>query len=76
MTQETRKDARLSKGPGQQVDKAPPPPSTLSEERENPGLNAKGTGGAGAPRPAPGSRTRDQDVGDRLDDGSLADGKP
>lgn len=66
MTQDSPKHTTSGKEPGQRIDKDPPLPSTLPEERDNPGLNAEGTGGAGAPKPRPGERTDDRQVGDRL----------
>jgi len=68
VSEDHRKDPVLSDGPGHQVDKEPPAPSSLAEERDHPGLDAKGTGAAGAPKPKPGSRTGDREVGDRLDE--------
>ncbi len=65
MTQDSRKDATLSNGPGHQVDKDPPAPSTLPEEREEPGMAEKGRD-LGAPKSPSGDRTKDIDVGHRL----------
>ncbi|MDR6707304.1 MULTISPECIES: hypothetical protein [unclassified Novosphingobium] len=60
MTQNIRKDKQ-----GDQMGKTPPAPSTLTEQRDNPGLEAGGTGAVGAQKPAPGERTADRDVGAR-----------
>lgn len=66
MTQDSRKDETLSNGPGHQVDKDPPAPSTLPEERDKPGTEEKGRVELGAPKSPSGDRTRDIDVGHRL----------
>ena len=47
---------------GKRVDKDPPAPSTLPEERKNPGQNTEGTGGAGARRPSQAARTVKPDL--------------
>jgi hypothetical protein len=74
MTEHSRKDEALSAGPGHQVDKDPPAPSTLPEERENPGMKEKGRAELGA-SPSP-RQTRDIDVGHRLPDDQATKGNP
>jgi hypothetical protein len=55
MSQDSRKDEKLSNGPGHQVDKVPHAPSTLAEERDNPGPMGLGTSLQQA-KPPPGWR--------------------
>ncbi len=64
MTEQSRKDEVLSNGPGHQVDKDPPAPSTLPEERDKPGMSEKGRAELGGSKST--VHTEDSDVGHRL----------
>lgn len=65
MAQDIGKHGKPATPPHEAGNRAPPAPSRLPDERDNPGLDGGGTGGVGSPRPLPGARARDQDVGDR-----------
>lgn len=58
MTQLPDKDP----APGSHIDHDPPTPSSLPEERENPGDGEQGSSGVGAPKPPKKGRTTDADV--------------
>ena len=64
MSEESRKEPTLSNGPGHMVDKDPPAPSTLPEERDKPGMDEKKRGDLGASKAT--LHTADTDVGHKL----------